>query len=377
MQVCAIFFCNTLGINERCVRTTLKKVSETGTIMRDRRGYHNNHATVIEREKAVIEHIKMFKTVESHYVRKNVKYEYLPQELNIKAMHRMYIEWCEQTINNAENYDFYKRVFKERFNLKFQRPKKDNCDACKAFENIPDDLKTEELIEQNKIHLTEKDRAREYKQAKKDESEANQKTLSAAFDLEKVLLCPHGPTSSFYYSQRLKIHNFTITNIANMQTYCFLWNESECEKGSSEIATALQKYISDMACEDFEIIHLFADRCGGQNNNRMVLIALHGLLKNIDSIEELNINYLVSGHSQNENDSAHSTIEGATRNAVLYTMDDWESAIRNSFISNEVVMNIIKHTDIYNFKSAAAFPEYKDMLEDKVYEDDLKLPSNE
>lgn len=69
------------------------------------------------------------------------------------------------------------------------------------------------------------------------------KVLAAAFDLQKVLLCPYGQTSSFYYSRRLANHNFTITELDNMNTACFFWNESDCQKGSCEIATSLEKFI--------------------------------------------------------------------------------------------------------------------------------------
>ena len=115
------------------MRTALSKVTESGTVERDKRGYHNNHKTAKEREEVVINHIKQFKTIESHYVRKNVKQEYLPQELSVKVMHHMYIEWCEKQDLNPENYDFYKRVFKARFNLTFQKRKKMSVTSAKTL----------------------------------------------------------------------------------------------------------------------------------------------------------------------------------------------------------------------------------------------------
>ena len=50
---------------------------------------------------------------------------------------------------------------------------------------------------------------------------------------------------------------------------------------------------------------------------------------NAFSFRELTMNYLVSGHSQNENDSAHSVIEKATRKMTIYTIDQWHAAIDN------------------------------------------------
>ena len=62
--------------------------------MEDGRGRHANHKTEEEKEKFVIEHITMYKVIESHYVRKESKYEYLPCDLSIAEMYRMYNEWC-------------------------------------------------------------------------------------------------------------------------------------------------------------------------------------------------------------------------------------------------------------------------------------------
>ena len=147
----------------------------------------------------------------------------------------------------------------------------------------------------------------------------NDKTmLVAAFDLKKSA------------SLRLKLHNFTITNIATMDTSCFLWHEGEADKGSCESAFALQQYLPSFKKQGKNVCHLFVDRCGGQNNNRMVVIALHeAFLKH--GFDEITFNFLVIGHSQNENDNAHSVIEAAVWKHTLYTMAQWETAIQFAF----------------------------------------------
>ena len=49
------------------------------------------------------------------------------------------------------------------------------------------------------------------------------------------------------------------------------------------------------------------------------------------------MNYLVSVVvTQNENDSAHSVIENATRKMTIYSMDQWHAAIDMSFRKNKV-----------------------------------------
>ena len=52
---------NTFNIDERSVRTTLLKVTNTGTILPDYRGKHENHKNAKEREEIVVQHIQLFK----------------------------------------------------------------------------------------------------------------------------------------------------------------------------------------------------------------------------------------------------------------------------------------------------------------------------
>ena len=209
----------------------LQKKTEAGTVKTDSRGKHDHHANFEERQKNVMDHMQLFKVVESHYVRKESKYQYLPDTLNISEMHRMYTEWCGEQGFNAENYAFYKRVFNEHFDLKFHKPKKDECGKCTSFNNTPEDAQSEEVCVEQEEHIKEKELAQKKKEDLKEESAQSKTHLAAAFDLEKVLLSPHGQTSSLYYSRRLKNHNFTVTDIPSMETYCFLWNEEQADKG--------------------------------------------------------------------------------------------------------------------------------------------------
>ena len=150
--VCQRFFLSTVDIDEKRVCTALKTMSsDTGAVGPDGRGYHKKHHTVSDRENVVIEHISGFKTIESHYVSKTAKSQYLPQELTVKAMYRMYVD-DQQGHERVEKYDFYKRVFNEKFNLKFQKNKKDRCDKCETFKNLPEIAKTPEMVDKHNEH---------------------------------------------------------------------------------------------------------------------------------------------------------------------------------------------------------------------------------
>ena len=118
IEVCQKFFLNKLSIDGRRIRTALGKCNEAGVLEVDKRGSHSHHYTAADQEELSIEHIKLLKVVESHYVRKTVKYEYLPEELSVSMMHQMYTEWCAENRYEVETYNFYNKVFREKFNLK-------------------------------------------------------------------------------------------------------------------------------------------------------------------------------------------------------------------------------------------------------------------
>ena len=246
-------------------------------------------------------------------------------------------------------------MFDTRFNLKFNRPQKDACDTCTSYKNLSQEQKTDAIEREQAEHLAEKDKARNFKMLTKENSTSHNDIVSAAFDVQKVMLLPQGETSSFYYTRRLHVTNFTITKLNSMDTFCFLWHEGEAKKGSCEVASCLFQFLKKLHLDGIKEVHLFRiikNTCVGQNSSRMVLIML-SFAFNAFSFHELTMNYLVSGHSQNENDSAHSVIEKATRKMTIHTIDQWHAAIDMSFRKNKVEVVRVGHDDIKDFKNLA------------------------
>ena len=50
--------------------------------------------------------------------------------------------------------------------------------------------------------------------------------------------------------------------------------------------------------------------------------------------EKIELIYLCPGHSQNENDNAHSLLENASKSKFIYTTTQWESTITQVFKKN-------------------------------------------
>ncbi|XP_077974447.1 uncharacterized protein LOC144430392 [Styela clava] len=119
-EVCQTFFLTTLDVSRKQVRTALSK-EFIGSVENDMRGITVPHNRFDPKKvEKVIEHICMFKTVQSHYVRKESKYQYLPPTLDVATMHRMYIRFCaENNIENPLKYEAYLSIFHDNFNIKF------------------------------------------------------------------------------------------------------------------------------------------------------------------------------------------------------------------------------------------------------------------
>lgn len=59
--------------------------------------------------------------------------------------------------------------------------------------------------------------------------------------------------------------------------------------------------------------------------------------------------YLEKGHTQNENDSVHSTIERATRHVPVYTPEQWCTAVRSARREKPYVVNEMACSDFLDF----------------------------
>lgn len=68
---------------------------------------------------SVIEHISSFPRVPCHYRRKNTSKEYLPHDLNLSIMYKLYVEKCKTEGIEPEKPSFYRNIFHTNFNLSF------------------------------------------------------------------------------------------------------------------------------------------------------------------------------------------------------------------------------------------------------------------
>ena len=368
LEICQSFFLATFDISRKQVRTALAKQTEVGGMEKDLRGFNINHnkmsGEVVER---VIAHICRFKTVESHYVRKNSAAQYLPGTLDMATMHRLYLtNGSDEGELNPVSYSAYRTIFQQHFNIKFHKPKKDRCDTCDGWENLPEQARSEEMHSKKIEHDQEKDLSREFKKDVKELARKHSHIKAAAFDFQKTLLIPAGNSSSFYYSLRLRQYNFTVTDISDLQHInCYLWNEAEAGKGANEVSSALLSYLHDLHEKNIKEVYLFCDRCAGQNCNRMVFIMIT-LAMSWYGFSKIVLSFFITGHSQNENDTAHALIEREAQRVQTFTSSQWETVISYALTKNNekrnVGMHAISHESILDFKKMQKHPLFKHLF---------------
>ncbi|KAG6464304.1 hypothetical protein O3G_MSEX014426 [Manduca sexta] len=240
--VCKTMFLNTLSVGERTVQTALVKwQSGGGSISPVRRG--GTRTIVIDDEiQGFVNHQtftfinQTFQPIESHYVRKDSSKIYLDSDLTFTKMFSLYNEWCasENITKKATTVRQYRDITNQNLNISFHKPKKDICKECHIYNTNKNTMTQEEKQEH---HIRNKTKAREIKAIDKDEAlDSKGKIVSACFDFQKILNCPHGNVGLFYYKRKLSIYNFTIFDLASQEGYCYMWPEINGKHGVWEVA---------------------------------------------------------------------------------------------------------------------------------------------
>lgn len=331
--VCKTMFLNTLGLNEWMVRnwldssnqvnglpkTKLKKIGSNEVATDEDQYEISPRRSVLMRYDHLNVWIDSLAKMPSHYCRQKTNRLYLEGPFNSKIdIYSAYLQKCvEDSIGNPFSNSLFSTVMKKR-NLSIFQPRKDVCDKCSSY-------KVKQVSETDyQQHIKEKDRARE--ELTKDTLDAQEyKKNVFTMDLQAVKLCPALNASALYYSMKLKVHNFTMYNLAHEhQCSNYWWDESEGELEASVFASLIIKHLTQNCIKESTAqndIILYSDGCGYQNRNSVLSNALlQFAIKNNITIEQ---KFLVKGHTQMPCDSVHSKIEKVLKNKEIYLPSDY------------------------------------------------------
>ncbi|XP_045778740.1 uncharacterized protein LOC123876489 [Maniola jurtina] len=358
VRVCKIFFKNTLGINDRPIRTVLEKMCDSGIVEPEKRGKHGNqHKVLDEVVQGIKNHIDSIPRIESHYLRQQTSREFIDGGKNLMDLYRDYKKMCEDEGKPAGEQHTYRKIFKQDYNISFFIPKKDMCEFCAAFENM-DVLKKEENELKYLEHHTEKEFSRVEKN--EDKLKVQENYIVACYDLQAVLPLPMCKTSAFYYKSKLNVCNFTICELNKDKCNCYVWSEVDSLRGANEIGSCVLEFIKEKAQAvndpNLEIV-FYSDNCCGQQKNQFMFSMYMYALANF-RIKSITHKFLISGHTQNENDNVHSVIEKEVRkflkSSPIYVPEQYITLIKSAKKrGNTYNVKGMLYSDFYDLKNLA------------------------
>ncbi|KAB0803071.1 hypothetical protein PPYR_00041 [Photinus pyralis] len=169
----------------------------------------------------IINHIKGFPVIDSHYCRQTTKRKYLEPNLSVSKMYDLYVKRCNETTSTPGKLSYYRNIFTTEFNYGFHIPKKDRCLKCETYKIKMLESLTDKEQKDYDEHIILKNQMRTER-----DNDRKSKVAVLGFDLENVITCPRSEVGDFFYSQKLNIYNLTGHLSTTGQTYCAIWTEA-------------------------------------------------------------------------------------------------------------------------------------------------------
>jgi hypothetical protein len=349
IRVCKTMFLQTLSIGEGLVETAMDKLVKNlgGAISPDKRGTKNSQRPRPIQEtlkESVRNHINCIPRMPSHYTRATSSREFLIDEIKtIADLHSLYVLWMAENhpADKVASYRQYADIFNTEFNISFFISKKDQCDDCTTYRNSTEDEK-KALEESYAQHRKNKDIALGLLKADTLVSRQKDSKLLCvlSFDYQKTMNCPKAKASIFYYRRKLSLNNFTIADVGQNDSHCYVYDETVAGKGANEVASFLYHFMTSRALAGVKEFRLYSDNCGSQNKNRgIAALYLHLSAKLKVKITH---RYLEKGHTYLPADKIHSSIEKRTKPHDIYSPDEWKEHILKSKKEGKKPMNVIK-----------------------------------
>lgn len=284
LRVCQKAFLNTLTLSKNRVNGVVRRHYQSGKMPIEQRGGDRKSLSFKEKKNSIINFIKTFKAVESHYCRsKSANRVYLSSDLNINKMWKYYNAQINDE-NLKVKSSYFRYIFRHNFNIGFGSPQSDACSTCislsERIKRETNKTRKQDLMVEKRVHKLKAKTFFKYLQENRDD------ILIITFDCQKNQVLPRVPDQSAYYSRQIYKYNLTVVlgNSKNKQlkenVFIYHWDESEYGRGSNEVSSAICHFLTSIVIpEKVKVIRLAADGCGGQNKNYFVMGMLCSWLK--------------------------------------------------------------------------------------------------
>lgn len=353
-QVCKTAFQSLFAVSPDRLRRLCNLIKE-GKLPVDQRGKHDSRRAIPGPTcQQIVDHINSFPIKTSHYSSKEI--QYLSAELDVKKMFNLFKEKYPET--NVK-YEFYLKIFNERFSLRFGRPQIDTCCTCESLEVR---LKSPSLNENAKRVATaelliHKRRSKKFYHKLKEIKDIcnplsdnyNETVLGIAFDFMMNISLPRVPVQETFYLRQLSVSVFCITNLKTNTSKFYIYHEGVAGKSPNEVTSFVDDYIKTELSTGIQTLYVFSDSCGGQNKNHTLLRYFAGLVetKNFKKIEQC---YPVRGHSFLPCDRAFGCIKRKL-NKVDRIYDLTQVAEIIASASPKFEVKLVASDDIFDFKT--------------------------
>lgn len=319
IPVCRQEFMALHGITKMKIEYLVKSMRQTGTAPKDKRGIHKNRPKKLSTEttERVKTHIKSFKGRASHYSTKDTIKTYLPEDLNLKKMFRMFKEVYPSC---SISYESYRKIFTTCSNISFGYPRSDTCSICDTFlanvkclekninqqyneferKRLEHDLR--KITITNNVH---KANAQEFYSRKRKSKVASRHDVtkeSICIDYGKNLPLPNITTNDVYYKRQLSMYIFNIHVLSTGRSFFYVYLENVGKKGSDDVSSLLHDFLYNHLDPNVKILEIFCDSCGGQNKNYTVFRFLHYVVNEEKRLDYIKVIFPIRGHSYMEPD---------------------------------------------------------------------------
>lgn len=343
-QVCREMFIATFGITRRRVSFIQIGMSTTGTPPVDRRGCHSTrpHALSHSDIDTVHAHIRSLRGRKSHYSLSETRRLYLPEELNISKLYKLYkVQYPQSRVS----YEMYRRIFNNSYNISFGYPRKDTCSTCDVhviklkqmdseIASSKDETQKQVLLKEKhsietaqKLHLMKASQFYSRKRTARNKAKGNQLFAAFCMDFQKNLPLPNISTSDVYYRRQLSFHSFNIHLLGNNVVWFYTYDETVARKGADDVTSMLSHFCMEILPATVREIEIFCDSCAGQNKNYTVFRFLDYLVHTLARFDVIKMIFPIRGHSYMECDRDMALINQKAKTEVP---DDWNTIFSTS-----------------------------------------------
>lgn len=335
IPICRTAFLNILNLKKHRVQGVVKRSFKAGgSAAKETRGGDRKSSKNIEKRAAIMKFIESFAAQEPHYCRSKTSVRlYLPSELSIKSMWKMYNKDAEQNLKVKQS--FFRNIFNRNYNLGFGSPRVDVCSKClelgERVKTVQEEHEKNDLITQKRLH---KLKAKAFFQMLQEERDG---LLTMSFDCQKNMSLPKVPDQRAYFSRQWNFYNFTIVvgsshaALTRENVHIYHWNETERPKSSNEIASAVYHRLCQTNLADIDTIRLFADGCGGQNKNSTLMGMLSKWLISSapENVKAVQVIFPIVGHSFIPPDRVFAQIEKKLKKIeIIIKPEEYEDVLK-------------------------------------------------